>query len=530
MPVIIKLTFPGGRYHATPWGRHVNEGVAEWPPSPWRLLRALVAVWKRTCPELSEAQVRRILEPLAQSPRFKLPTHRAAHTRHYMPWEKKGPADRTLVFDTFVSIGRHDLLFIGWPDAELSADDCAALSELLGNLSWLGRAEGWVHAELFDGTVDLDIGPAGSNDPDPVPVLCPDPASAFDDKHYPTLDPKKLAKGKVNPSEFLFDCPRWHLCLDTETIYSQKWSTVPGAKWVNYTRPAEAKAVSARPKPPDRQKPTVARFLLDGPVLPLVNDTIRVAEAMRRGLMGRFQRECHRQKYGHTQKPYQESFPSEVLSGKDADGQFLQQHRHAFYLPAAESDDLRQITHITVVAAGGFGPHEVAALNALRSLKRDDESTDLRVQLVGLGDQPDFRSTLLEESTVWVSATPFVVTRHMKRNGRKRDPREFFEAPDGRERFVEQVLREELQRRGLFQDGMVIERLDYVGTHARLRPLQFRLYRRKAGDDGGARPRGLFRLRFPQPVAGPIAVGHSCHFGLGLFLTDLPHEIKETCD
>ena len=54
-PSIIKLTFPAGRYHATPWGRHVNEGVPEWPPSPWRLLRALVAVWKRTCPDLSEA-------------------------------------------------------------------------------------------------------------------------------------------------------------------------------------------------------------------------------------------------------------------------------------------------------------------------------------------------------------------------------------------------------------------------------------------------------------------------------------------
>ena len=166
-------------------------------------------------------------------------------------------------------------------------------------------------------------------------------------------------------------------------------------------------------------------------------------------------------------QPYQESFRSEVLSGKDADGQFLQQHRHAFYLPAAEGDDLRQITHVTVVAAGGFGPDEVAALNALRSLKLDDESTDLRVQLVGLGDRQDFRSNLLEGSTVWVSATPFLVTRHMKRNGRKRDPREFFDAPDGRERFVAQVLREELQRRGLFQEGMVIERLDHGGTPSR---------------------------------------------------------------
>ena len=64
MPVTLKLTFPGGRYHATPWGRHVNEGVPEWPPSPWRLLRALVAVWKRTCPDLTQEQVQPVLAAL----------------------------------------------------------------------------------------------------------------------------------------------------------------------------------------------------------------------------------------------------------------------------------------------------------------------------------------------------------------------------------------------------------------------------------------------------------------------------------
>ncbi len=31
----IALRFPLGRFHATPWGRHVNEGAPEWPPSPW---------------------------------------------------------------------------------------------------------------------------------------------------------------------------------------------------------------------------------------------------------------------------------------------------------------------------------------------------------------------------------------------------------------------------------------------------------------------------------------------------------------
>src|ERR1700722_4523684 len=160
MPTLIKLNFPAGRYHATPWGRHVNEGVAEWPPSPWRLLRAIVAVWKRTYSDLPESQVQRILGALISPPRFRLPSHRVAHTRHYMPWEKKGPADRALVFDTFVCVSRHDSLFIGWPEVELSADDRSRLVRLLANLSSLGRAEGWVHAELFNATVDLPLGPA----------------------------------------------------------------------------------------------------------------------------------------------------------------------------------------------------------------------------------------------------------------------------------------------------------------------------------------------------------------------------------
>ena len=45
--IAIKLRFLAGRFHATPWGRHVNEGVVEWPPSPWRLLRALAATFYR---------------------------------------------------------------------------------------------------------------------------------------------------------------------------------------------------------------------------------------------------------------------------------------------------------------------------------------------------------------------------------------------------------------------------------------------------------------------------------------------------
>src|SRR5262245_57492541 len=115
----IAMTFPAGRYHAPPWGRHVNECVPEWPPSPWRLLRALVAVWKRKCPAFPEDRVRALLTALAAPPAFDLPPAAVGHVRHYLPWGKKGPADRTLVLDPFVAVARAAPVVAVWPDADL---------------------------------------------------------------------------------------------------------------------------------------------------------------------------------------------------------------------------------------------------------------------------------------------------------------------------------------------------------------------------------------------------------------------------
>jgi CRISPR-associated protein Csb2 len=513
MSVIIRITFPGGRYHATPWGRHVNEGVPEWPPSPWRLLRAIVAVWRRTCPELSEVQVRRILEPLTLPPRFRLPSHRVAHTRHYMPWEKKGPFDRTLVFDTFVGVGRHDPLFIGWPDAELSAEDRPTLVKLLANLSYLGRAEGWVNAELTEEQPAWNCDPAPDTDPDPVPVLCPSPEAVFSDEHFPTLDPKKLAKGRLNPSEFLFDCPRWHLCLDTETISRQRWSMVPGTRWVNYTRPMESSAASSKRKAAHRPTRIVARFALDGPVLPLVTETLPLAEQARRALLSNCKSLARRERPGLADADIWPLAPA--LWGKDERGQPRKGHEHACFLPADEDDDGR-IDHLTVYAPMGFNDLEVRALDRLRQLaSRDGDS--LRLLLVGLGNPNDFRARPLGESTVWVSATPFVVTRYPKLRGTKRDRPEHYASSRV---FARHVLEEELRRRpglpGIISIDDIVE--EGIGSQ-RLRPIQFQRFRGlKRGDDGGRRPTGGFSIRFAAPVRGPVYLGHSCHFGLGLFL------------
>ena len=100
---VLELRFPAGRYHATPWGRHVNEGAVELPPSPWRIVRALIATWylkARRDEEISESTVRALADALlSQPPVFRLPRATTAHTRHFMP--TKG-GDKTKIFDTFV--------------------------------------------------------------------------------------------------------------------------------------------------------------------------------------------------------------------------------------------------------------------------------------------------------------------------------------------------------------------------------------------------------------------------------------------
>lgn len=530
MPLTIKLTLLAGRYHATPWGRHVNEGVPEWPPSPWRLLRALIAVWKRTCPDLSEGQVRRVLESLLNPPCFHLPASRVAHTRHYMPWEKKGPADRTLVFDTFVAVGRQEAglasdpntVLIGWPEGELPPEDRVVLGKLLRNLTSLGRAESWVNAELADSAPGAwNCHRAGADDPGPVAVLCADPDTAFGDEYYPTHDPKKLKEG-LGPGDLLFDCPRWHLCLDTQTIHERSWSRAPGAMWVSYIiGPAKAEGP---PRVVGRRRPvaTFARFALDGPVLPTVTETLPLAELVRSALLSL----CRRPRNPAEPRLAVADLPSFVPAfwGKDHERRPLTGHRHAFFLPVDEDDD-GLLDHVAVFAPMGFSPAELQALDRLRRLRVEKEGEEgLAIVLVGLGEREDFaRSRLLGPSAVWRSATPFVVTRHLKRRGRKRDPREWSRGPDGNAAFVRAMLREELGRRDGLEPGSLagveIEALveDGIGPR-RLRTYEFRLHRQKQNDDGGRRARGAFQIRFPHPIMGPIVFGHSCHFGIGLFL------------
>lgn len=495
--IAIAFRFPAGRFHATVWGRHVNEGVPEWPPSPWRILRALIAVWKRYLPEVSEGSIRAVLAALAKPPYFHLPPAVHAHTRQFMPLGGEW-SDRTLVFDSFVALANAAPVVAVWPEASLAEPQRDALKVLLERLPYLGRAESWCAAEMMDGWsmsrgipewVDARTGEVLEADCRPL-ADGEDPADYYEAIQVLVADgfngsrPLDWAAGEPNP-----------LCVETGRLRAERRdpSRPPGSRWVRYARRKDALAVD--PIPPLRRRestsqPTVVRYALDGPVLPLLTDTVRFAELARRAALSKF---------GGPEKR-----KSAILSGRAPDGSRLQGHQHAHYLPTDE-EGYGRLTHLTIYAPAGFDEEHQRALGALRVLNPGDGGPETQLLLLGFGGPADFTGRGLREGTTWQSATPFILSRHPKRNAKDQP---------------EDQLRLELRRRGLPEptrvDPLPVCRTGGYPT----RWLAFRRYR-SCGPDPAVGLGFGFRVEFPRPVAGPLVLGYGCHFGLGLFVPDL---------
>lgn len=526
--IAISLTFLAGRYHATPWGRHVNEGAVEWPPSPWRILRALVATWKRTIPQLPNDHVEPILRALVAPPYYSLPPASTGHTRHFMPWDKGWKPERqqprTLVFDTFVAVHNDAPIRVCWPDAALDDAQRETLACILRNLGTLGRSESWCDAEMgeaADASAFVCHPLRGEAPPNHeiVRLLCPDPGSVFSDRNVVTFTMKTTGRGKkketVQQRSTVYD-PAWNLCMETLQLHKERWSDPPGSCWVPYVRPRACFKIEPRSRRRVSESPPIhaVRYALDSTVLPLVTETLPVAEAARRALMG-----IHGQltaKNGLRGR-------SDVLSGKDEHGQPRTNHRHAYFLPTDEDGDGR-LDHLTVYAADGFLPEERRALDrltALRTGRQDELRHPLRCLLVGMGGS-DYGAGPVGTSEVWESSTPYIANRHAKTRGRDRVD---LNSPEARAGFLEHDLRSRLAsaRPDLVDqvsDVLVEPLWDENGVFriaGRRRTIEFKRFRRKVGDDGGRRLAGAFRLVFRRTVQGPVALGWSSHFGMGLF-------------
>lgn len=472
--LVIELTFPAGRYHATPWGRHVNEGEAEWPPSPYRLVRAVFDVWKRKRPDWHPSRVEPIFGALASSPpRFVLPGAAVAHTRSFLSKNTENPSDRTLVFDAFAAVSPRAPLLMGWPELDLPQTAQADLDELLSTLNYLGRSESWVSARVLPGigSVRWNCEPAASASVSgqPVNVAC-------------AISSAEYARARNGGEGSWLEA----LAYSTADLLRDRRSDPPAIRYVEYLRPADC--FSSQPTPYTRPQPPVhgVVYELESKVLPQSTSALEIAERVRTKLMG-----IHKTLAGGPERV------SCRFSGKDADGRPLAGHRHMFVLPADRDCD-GYLDQLLVVCREPFDHLELIALDRLESLWQPDGKPDIRCVPVRWGT---FHQ-LLKPALKVASRTPFVPTRHYRR---------------GRGSWAEWIGREiglECERHGL-PKPVRVSRLDQCGLRGgrSYRWIEFR--RNRKGDSGGM---GFgFDLEFAEPVSAPFALGYGCHFGLGQF-------------
>lgn len=511
----LRIAFLARRYQATPWEHHVNEGLVEWPPSPWRVLRALLATgytklgWGVGGPPNTATQlVERLCSVL---PEYSLPPTAQAHTRHYMPLGEhdKGEAKTTKVLDTFALVDDPaSFLWIRWP-LDLSADEFALFQQLAEKLGYLGRAESWVDARAFaecPPEVVFNVVPPErdrSSRGELIELLCPETPSAYLAWRNAACEGAlmQLAASGKKPSakqqrNLLERFPKTivdALCTDTGLIQKHGWSRAPGARWLQF-----------RMRAPEAARPAGARYgateSASFVMLALCSETERghvrpvFSRALEVGLL------AHRAVIARAHALGLEVTPE--LQGK-ANGQLLRGHRHVHYLPLDLDNDWR-IDHILAWCPAGFTGTSVEALQQLRHLYDSDTELRLLTTPVSLGGDAEFRAQLpdvplIGRARTWVSWTPFVCPRFVKVRGSN---------------TLEGQVRAELEERGL----PAPERVE-VWSEEEVRAR--RLHRfdrvRPRRPPPFARPFGL-TLHFKEDVRGPLALGYGSHYGLGLFV------------
>lgn len=391
MATVVAIRFPWGRYHATPWGHSVSEGIVEWPPSPWRLLRALYCTWRFRARHLPERDVLRLLSLLADPPSYALPPYIEGHTRHYMPDNKFG-SDK--VFDPFVVTQRGAELFVRW-DVDLDASSSDALAQLVERLPYLGRADSVCEARLVD-TAQADC---RWTEPD--------------------LAEPARASGTIRLLGATQPLDHSALTMSTMQVRHVGRVTPPGTRWVSYgTEPSSPVPPSARRT--RRRAPQTVRFAVDGPALPSLEVSVAVCDLLRRAAMSAL------------------GSPSATFAGKDADGVPLRGHAHAHYL-ALDVDTDRLIDHLVVWAPRGISERELLSLTGLRRLSTR-QSVDgfhpVRLAVEAVGGPAAVVPELVGPARDWTSLTPFAPPRHQAR-------RQTFEE------FIRGEIRRELANRDL---------------------------------------------------------------------------------
>lgn len=480
--LVIEIRFLTGRYNANPWGRNVNEGEPEWPPSPYRLIRALFDTWQRKYPNLEQSTVESAFRKLASGPpSYRLPESLSSHVRCFLIQNDNDPSHKQKIFDAFVTVDPKTAVEMIWPDVILDESETESLNWLLGGLNYLGRSESWVESRINNSVaITPNCWPKNEGneegDRKTAKVACIVPP----EQYRPIDDVGKKRKSKMTWMEAI--------TYGTKEMLRDKADSPPLLVSLDYSLPKDALNAAALPKKkPMGRVINGVIYAMQANMLPSVTDAVQIAEQVHVRLMGinKFVEDENRI-FTH-------------ISGKEQDGKPAKGHRHLYILPIDKDSDGR-LDHLMLLCREPLTNREIMIMDRLTKLWQPGGKGDVKLVPIQWGEIGTLDLTL--PSTTFSSSSPFVTPRFYRK---------------GRGEFSDWLM-QELKRECLslgLPEPIKIVPIPSLKVRAReIKWYQFTRSRRNEQERYGMG----FRLEFSEPVQGPISLGYGAHFGLGLFL------------
>ena len=313
-----------------------------------------------------------------------------------------------------------------------------------------------------------------------------------------------LSLPSANAQDYRWTCPPTFPKVPA-VFCANEHGEIPGNVHSQTATSIASRQVDAKP---NRQKlPTIARFQLAGRPRPRIEDAVKIGELMRRAALSKFDWEIDKFGKRRPMAPWQISGRPGGKPNRDPD------HGHAFWIPE-DSDGDGYIDHLSVYISAGMDKEIRRALyqiNRLWHTKSNNNPEDIsdakvreewRLTLEGFGTTDEFRqcTRILANSKCWQSVTPFLSSGHLKKAG-----------------YPREVMRL-LRLRGYNTSDVNITELEQiiVGGLER-RPIHFCRFRSRGREHQFDTSGTFLKIEFSKPIFGPLALGFSCHFGLGLF-------------
>lgn len=469
MPVTVGVRFPLGRYHATPWDEGANTSEPEWPPSPWRLARALLSVGHTRATHLEPPDIDRLLDRLGPPSAYKTPAVGFGGTRHYLPDlnHSRGETGNTdLTLDTFVAIDPAEEILIRW-ETDLTEDQQTTLRELCDLLPYLGRSESVCIARVL---------------PDSAPA---------DSTWWRLGD---TSEGSSTARLLSLDSPFVRSAAEatTTSVRKQRLAQPPGTRWLTYGR---GTAVGPPPRP-GTQAPRHESMLfhLHGAVHVRARAAVTAIDQLHRAIA------------------WVLGDRAGELLGRDGEKPAGGLHRHAHILAAPSRADSRQrmrpgdaISTLALWVPGGIAEADGAMIQhrirELRPPRGDSRMMALqRVSVGRAGNAADVLGALAGSGSRWHTVVPYLPVRHQKRRQQY-------------DEFLLDDLRRECGYRGLGAPVRVV-----VDTADAARADAVSFARRRTGEPLPRARHGVhLTIEFGAPVSGPLLLGQLSHFGYGVF-------------